>query len=769
MACEPLSPSFPSTCLVNPDSGTSANFFALKDKHILSDIVPDSHPIAVALPDGTVKWSTHTALLNIPCLPIAARNVRIIDGFVGSLLSIATLCDNGLSVVYNSESVRVCDGGATLFSGARDLATGLWCIDLTTAAALPPHVSLSASVLSTVKVDTGSNTACATLPVSISTTASVVSFYHACMGSPTIPTLLHAVSNGWVKLPGLTAAMLRRHPPDSIATAKGHLNQHRAGVNSTAVREIYDESTGEWYPTSQRHSYGKADIMVRVQQATRVGQHHMDLTGQFPITSKAGHRYMMVMFCEDTNYIHVEPLRSRSGSDITDAYRCGNAFWRRHNVVPQFLRLDNETSGTLRAYCASEHISMEYVPPHSHRANRAERAIGTWKNHFISCMATAHPAFPAAAWDKLLPHAEMTLNLMRGSGVSPHISAWHQVRGAYDFNRTPIAPPGIRIVCHEKPNQRGTWAAHGKDGYYVGPSLLHYRCYQVWINETESVRDTDSISWHPVPPHTLPGASPYDDMLAGILSLTTALVSFSKSDSVAAHQRQPLAQSVPPLIEALLSLRNIFSPAPDSAPSADIYSTAPPGLPHIDDTAANIGHPINELYPVTVISDNTYVSSNPIAATKSNAPVESLPTNVPPASSEGADHPWSYAHPGSKGKRYIARRRHVKPATISASVPITSTARTGSRQTRLPSRYRSSPLITATSAATHSASAVQMSDVFALDDNGKPLTWLATRRGIDRDLWIKADDEAKPKQWFSSMQSLSHRIVSLHTIIHKLK
>jgi hypothetical protein len=101
-----------------------------------------------------------------------------------------------------------------------------------------------------------------------------------------IPTLLRAVSNGWVKLPGLTAAMLRRHPSDSKATAKGHLNQHRAGINSTAIRQVYDESIGEWYPEPLRRSSIKPGIMVRIQQATRVGQHYMDLTGQFPITFK---------------------------------------------------------------------------------------------------------------------------------------------------------------------------------------------------------------------------------------------------------------------------------------------------------------------------------------------------------------------------------------------------------------------------------------------------------------------------------------------------
>ena len=41
----------------------------------------------------------------------------------------------------------------------------------------------------------------------------------------------------------------------------------------------------------------------------------MDLTGQFPVTSKGGYQYRIVMYCEASNYIHIELLRTRSGQD----------------------------------------------------------------------------------------------------------------------------------------------------------------------------------------------------------------------------------------------------------------------------------------------------------------------------------------------------------------------------------------------------------------------------------------------------------------------
>ena len=181
----------------------------------------------------------------------------------------------------------------------------------------------------------------------------------------------------------------------------------------------------------------------------------------------------MIMFCEDANYIKAIPLPSRKASHFVSAYKVGCDFFTVRGFTPSFLRLDNESSGTLAALNTKLRITPEYVPPGTHRANRAERAIRTWKNHFISTLCTCDPSFPLAAWDELIPHAEMTLNLLRSSGRTPLISAWHELHGPPDLDRTPLAPPGMRVVIHEKPADRTSWAPHGVDGFYVGPAPLH--------------------------------------------------------------------------------------------------------------------------------------------------------------------------------------------------------------------------------------------------------------------------------------------------------
>ena len=67
------------------------------------------------------------------------------------------------------------------------------------------------------------------------------------------------------------------------------------------------------------------------------------------------------------------------------------------------------------------------MPPHIHRRNSAERAIQTFKNHFIAGLASIDPNFPLSNWCRLLPQAELTLNLLRPSRLNPKLSAYAQL------------------------------------------------------------------------------------------------------------------------------------------------------------------------------------------------------------------------------------------------------------------------------------------------------------------------------------------------------
>ena len=60
-----------------------------------------------------------------------------------------------------------------------------------------------------------------------------------------------------------------------------------------------------------------------------------------------------------------------------------------------------------------------------------------------------------------------------------------------------MAPLGTKVLVHETPEQRCTWAVHGQEGYYIGSAPDHYRCYQVYISSTNGIRIAETIEFFP--------------------------------------------------------------------------------------------------------------------------------------------------------------------------------------------------------------------------------------------------------------------------------
>jgi hypothetical protein len=132
-------------------------------------------------------------------------------------------------------------------------------------------------------------------------------------------------------------------------------------------------------------------------------------------------------------------------------------------------------------------------PPHCHRQNAAERSIRTFKEQFVAGLSSVDPNFPLHLWDRLLPQAEITLNLLRTSRLHPQLSTAAHFHGLIDYNNTSFALPGCKIIAHDKPEKRRTSAPHGQHGYFLVPAMHHYRCQNVYILATASERIVDTL------------------------------------------------------------------------------------------------------------------------------------------------------------------------------------------------------------------------------------------------------------------------------------
>jgi hypothetical protein len=141
--------------------------------------------------------------------------------------------------------------------------------------------------------------------------------------------------------------------------------------------------------------------------------------------------------------------------------------------------------------------AFQLVPPYRHRRNSAERAIRSFKDHLIAGLCSTDKSFPMHLCDILLPQAVITLNMLRTSRINPKLSAATHLYGQYDLTRAPMAPPGTRIIAHETPNRRRTWAPHGQDGWYIRPALEHYRCDTVYVTKTRGEQVVETVVFFP--------------------------------------------------------------------------------------------------------------------------------------------------------------------------------------------------------------------------------------------------------------------------------
>jgi hypothetical protein len=377
----------------------------------------------------------------------------------------------------------------------------------------------------------------------INKTPQLVAFAHAALFSPALTTLRKALDRNFLPdFPGLTSRTLRDHPPPSLATDKGHLDQHRKNQRPTPKPPINlpllpDPDTDEDafpdpHPDQRTHHCYATTFAT-----TQTGKVFSDQTGRFLVPASSGATQLFVLYDYDSNSIHAAPMKTKSGPDIVAAYTAIHNTLVRAGLRPRLQRMDNECSTVLRDFLHQEDIQLQLVPPGVHRANAAERAIRTLKNHIIAGLCTTDPDFPLHLWDRLLPQALLTLNLLRASRINPKLSAYAQVFGQYSYNTTPIAPPGTHFLIHEKPGARESWAPHAVDAWYLGPAMAHYRCYRGWVWKTQRERIADTVTWKAktVPVPTL---TPLEAIQQCTQQLSEALRTYHQSIPIK-HQPDP--------------------------------------------------------------------------------------------------------------------------------------------------------------------------------------------------------------------------------------
>jgi hypothetical protein len=225
---------------------------------------------------------------------------------------------------------------------------------------------------------------------------------------------------------------IKHHYPDSEKTPKGHGRKTPSGLwltKQTTLTLDDSKDTGDSH-TSALPCPTKKDctIFIRVldmeDEATQ--KIFTDQPGRFPKKLSYGNQYIMPLTKINSNAILIKPMKNRTAGEMILAYQALIDQLRTAGIVPKLHILDNECSQDFKDTIHTNKMMFQLVSPHNHWKNLAEKAIQTFKDHFIAilCRANTDKSIPLNLWDRLLPQAEHTLNMLRPLRMTPTISAY---------------------------------------------------------------------------------------------------------------------------------------------------------------------------------------------------------------------------------------------------------------------------------------------------------------------------------------------------------
>ena len=138
---------------------------------------------------------------------------------------------------------------------------------------------------------------------------------------------------------------------------------------------------------------------------------YSDQTRKFTYLSRKGMGYIMIAYRTDENYNFSDPILNITESQMLKTYEKIIMLMKTAVLGTKNNVLDNEISKEYKAAIKENGATHELVPLGEHWRNLPDKAIQTFKNHFVWVLAGLHESFPMYLWCRLPPQADMQLNL----------------------------------------------------------------------------------------------------------------------------------------------------------------------------------------------------------------------------------------------------------------------------------------------------------------------------------------------------------------------
>jgi hypothetical protein len=415
-----------------------------------------------------------------------AKDVHIVPSIATTLLlSTAKFATAGYITVFNGKEVNIYDASNTeviitrdaIFRGWFDKTANLWRIPL-----LPLVQSTNTN---TVLVKNPPTEFLPNCPppykavhnvYELKTQPKLIWYLHTAAGFPTKPTWIAAIKNKqFTSWPGLTAKAFAKHYPKSKETMKGHGRKGRSGLWSTKLKEpVKTPPPSATKDTHTNHSDVQIatgyDFFIKIICMEEEGNEHIftDQTGRFPKKSSQGNQFIMVLSHPDSNAILQEAMRNHIPGEMNQAFQVLLNQLKSAGIKSKRHFLDNKCSDKFKATIKKNEMTYQLVLPHNHQQNIAEMAIKVFKAHFISILCSVDMDFPLHLWDRLLPLAEHTLNMLRRARVTPTFSAYTYLWGQHNYNANPFHTTWMQGWSTYY--ARGTWDV----GFPHSKWLLHW-------------------------------------------------------------------------------------------------------------------------------------------------------------------------------------------------------------------------------------------------------------------------------------------------------
>ena len=223
-----------STCvMIDLDSGADGNYISERDRQAAGLPILRASTKKVGVANGGKSKATYVTQLPFQHLSAKANEADTFKDFTSSLMSVGKIADDGaISVftkdgvtVYKEEDVLITCKGEPILIGVRDMH-GRYRIPLVQQQGQWQPRRPTKRQRKFLRQ--------ANSVYDLPSTEQAIKWMHAVCGYPVKSTWLKAVKAGnYVGWPMLTENNVKKYYPETIETAKGHLNQTRKNVRST--------------------------------------------------------------------------------------------------------------------------------------------------------------------------------------------------------------------------------------------------------------------------------------------------------------------------------------------------------------------------------------------------------------------------------------------------------------------------------------------------------------------------------------------------------